>query len=57
MSVKGIEWSLQEKVADPSIVINMHINGEQFWGYSIPCRVNTKSLKFFVSVNHYVSEF
>lgn len=57
MSVKGIEWSFQEKVADPSIVINMHINGKQFWGDCIPCRVNTKSLKFFVSVNHYVSEF
>ena len=57
MSVKGIGWSFQEKLADPSIVINMHINGKQFWGYCIPCRVNTKSLKFFVSVNHYVSVF
>ena len=57
MSVKGMEWSFQEKVADPSIVINMRINGKQFWGDCIPCRVNTKSVKFFVSVNHYVSEF
>ena len=56
MSVKEIEWSFQEKVADPSIVI-MRINGKQFWRYCIPCRLNTKSLKFFVCVNHYMSEF